>query len=69
MTNTDYKKYEITSRKCKLEIGDLVTQETVIGSHHATDLPIRAEFNGQVATIYFNPMHDSLMVLIVSNNN
>jgi hypothetical protein len=68
MVNTQYKKYEINSRRCRLEIGDPVTPETVIGLHHATDLPIRAGLNGQVAAIYFNPMHDSFMVLAVSDN-
>jgi hypothetical protein len=69
MIKDEYKKYELAPGKCKLKIGKSVTPGTVIGRHHVTNLPVRSELHGQVATIFFNPMHDSYIVLIVSNNN
>jgi hypothetical protein len=65
----EHRKYEVDSKRCNLEIGDLVTPETIIGLHHGTGQPVRADLNGQVATIYFNPMHDSLMILAVSKSD
>jgi hypothetical protein len=66
--NFDYRKYEVDCRGCNLEIGDPVGQETIIGWHYRTGLPVEAGLNGQVATIHFNPMHDSLMILVVSRD-
>jgi hypothetical protein len=67
--NFDYRKYEVGYRGCSLEIGDPVSQETIIGWHYRTCLPVKAGINGQVATIHFNPMHDSLMILVVAREN
>jgi hypothetical protein len=60
-----YRKYEVDAQTCLLETGDRVTPETIIGFYPKTNLPVRAEFEGQVATVYFNPMHDSLMITAV----
>ena len=65
MCGTEYRKYEVDSR-CSLDIGDLVTTDSIIGLHHETGIPVRAGLDGRVATIYFNPIHDSLMILAVS---
>jgi hypothetical protein len=65
----DYRKYEIDSKRCNLGIYDPVTPETIIGWHYASGQPVRAGLSGHIATIYFNPMHDSFMVLAVSGSN
>jgi hypothetical protein len=65
----DYRKYEIDSKRCNLGICDLVNPETIIGWHYASGQPVRAGLFGHIATIYFNPMHDSFMVLAVSGSN
>jgi hypothetical protein len=70
--STEYRKYEVNIKQCNLDIFDTVTPETVIGCHYESGKPVKAGFRGQVATIYFNPMHDSLMVMVVaavSRNN
>jgi hypothetical protein len=64
-----YKKYEVDVRRCHLRTGETVTPETIIGWHHETSQPVMADLYGQVATIYFNPMHNSLMIMAVSGNN
>jgi hypothetical protein len=61
-----YRKYEVRSQQFRVGIGDAVYADTVIGTHHATGEPVRANFVGQVGAIYFNPMHDSFMVLAVA---
>ena len=65
----EYKKYEVDYKRCNLEIGDMVWPETIVGLHPQTGQPVRAALNGQVATIYFNPMHDSLMIMAISRND
>jgi hypothetical protein len=67
--SVEYRKYEIDSKRCNLEICDPVTPETIIGWHYANGQPVRAGLFGYIATIYFNPMHDSFMILAVSGNN
>lgn len=66
MNSTQYEKYEVDSRRFRLDVGELVAPETVIGVHHETGRPVKAGLHGRVATVYFNPMHDSLMVMAVS---
>ncbi len=66
MDTLTHKKYELDSRRCRLEIGDLVGPDTIIGIDHATGELVRAGLRGHVASVYFNPMHDSLMVLAIS---
>ena len=68
MNITQYQKYEVDSRGFELGIGAPVAPETLIGHHHETGRPVKAGLHGRVATVYFNPMHDSLMVLAVSSN-
>jgi hypothetical protein len=65
----DYRKYEIDSKRCNLNICDPVTPETIIGWHYDNGQPVRAGLFGHIATIYFNPMHDSFMILAVSGSN
>ncbi len=60
-----YEKYEVDSQKCRLDIGDLLVPETVVGLDRNTGLPVKAGLYGRVATMYFNPMNDSVMVLAV----
>ncbi len=65
----NYKKYEVDIRRCQLNVGESLTPETIIGRHHETGQPVAAGLYGRVATIYFNPMHDSFMIMVVSRNN
>jgi hypothetical protein len=67
--SVEYRKYEIDSKRCNLEICAPVTPETIIGWHYASGQPVRAGLFGHIATIYFNPMHDSFMILAVSGNS
>ena len=67
--DVEYRKYEVGLIGCNLETGALVTPETIVGFHHKTGLPVNAGFQGQVATIYYNPMHNSLMIMALSGNN
>jgi hypothetical protein len=60
--SVEYRRYEVDSRRFNLEITDPVTPETLIGWHHKTGQPVMAGIYGQIATIYFNPMHNSLMI-------
>ena len=62
---TEYRKFEVGYRRCNVKVNDTVTPDMVIGHHYKSGQPMRSDFNGQVATIYFNPMHDSLMVMVV----
>jgi hypothetical protein len=62
--SVDYRKYEFDRRRFNLQIADLVTPETIIGWHYKSGQPVKVNFYGYIATIYFNPMHDSLMVMI-----
>jgi hypothetical protein len=62
---TSYRKYEVDSKSCKVELGESVSPETVIGRHFASGQPVQAGIFGQIAAIYFNPMHDSLLILAV----
>ena len=58
-------KFEVKRRSCRLQVNEKVTPNTVVGRHYRTGQETRACCYGQVATIYFNPMHDSLMVMII----
>ena len=64
--STGYRKYEVDSRWFNLEMFDTVTPETIIGWHYASGQLVRAELHGHIGSIYFNPMHDSLMVMVIS---
>jgi hypothetical protein len=50
-------------------VGESVTPETIVGAHHASGQILKAGLYGQVATMYFNPMHDSFMVMIIDHEN
>jgi len=67
--NTGYRKYEVDSRFSHLEIYDIVTPETIIGWHYKSGQPVRAGIHGHIASVYFNLMNSSLMVLAVSASN
>ncbi len=60
-----YRKFEVGCVTCNLEINDQVTPETIVGRHYQTGQIISASCYGQVATIFFNPMHASLMITII----
>ncbi len=62
----NYEKYEVDSRRCGLDVGDLLIPETIVGHHHKSGLPVKAGLYGRVATMYFNPMNDSVLILAVS---
>lgn len=61
----DHRKFEVQRRNYRLALGEKVTPETVIGKDCRTRENLKAGCYGQVATAYFNPMHDSLMVMII----
>ncbi len=61
-----YSKYEVKVQGCKIAVNDLVTPQTVIGQHYQTRQKIKATGYGQVATVFYNPMHDSLMIMIIN---
>jgi len=65
--NNRYKKYEIDSRNCNIDIFDKVTPDNVIGSHYANGRQVTSDFAGQVASMFYNPMHDSMLILIVED--
>jgi hypothetical protein len=65
--SAEYRKYEVDSSRCALEICDLVTPETTIGWHYSSDQLIRAGLHGHVATIYYNPMHNSLIITVTTS--
>ena len=68
MNITQYQKYEVDSRRFQLGIGEPVAPETLIGHHHETGRPVKAGLHGMVATVYYNPMHDSLIITAVSSS-
>lgn len=61
-----FRKFEVDASQCGLQIGDIVVPETVVGRDYRTEKPVPAGIFGQVATIYFNPAHHSLMIMIYS---
>lgn len=62
--SVDYRKYEVDCKRFNLLLADLVTPETIVGWHYNSGQLIKANCYGYVATIYFNPRHDSFMVMI-----
>ena len=64
---TGYCKFWVESLSCRFKINDQVTPETIVGRHPITGKEMKASIHGHVATIFFNPMHDSLMIMIVAN--
>ncbi len=67
--NTEYRKYEVDFETCSIAETDIVTPDTLIGYHHHNGEPVKAGFYGYVASMFFNPMHNSLMILAISFNN
>ncbi len=61
-----YRKYEVAYNTCRLVRGDLVTPRAVIGRHYRTGETVRAALYGHIASIYYNPMHESLMIMAVA---
>ena len=62
----NYRKYEVNSELFRLDVLDKVNPETVIGHHYQSGHPVQAGLHGQIASIYFNPMHNSYLVMAVS---
>jgi hypothetical protein len=62
-----YCKFWVETLSCRFKINDQVNPETIVGRHPVTGREMKASIYGHVATIFFNPMHDSLMIMIVAN--
>ena len=67
--NNSYKKYEVDSKNCNLEIFERVTPETIIGCNYADGRCVNSGLTGQVASMFYNPMHNSMLVLVVADEN
>ena len=65
---TGHRKFEVQRRNYRLVIGEKVTPETIIGKDYHTQENLTAGCYGKVATAYFNPMHDSLMIMVIVTN-
>lgn len=66
LENKEYRKYEVDFETCTIEENDMVTPETLVGYRHQDGKPVRAGLYGYIASIFFNPMHNSLMVLALA---
>lgn len=62
-----YRKFWVESLSCRFKINDRVTPETIVGRHPLSGEEMKASLHGRVATIFFNPMHDSLMIMVVAH--
>jgi hypothetical protein len=63
-----FRKYEIGVESCNVGLHDPVAPETIIGRHFNSGLPVRAGLHGRIATMYFNPAHDSLLIMAVADS-
>jgi hypothetical protein len=61
-----YRKYEVDSDTFNLDLYDVVVPDSIIGYHHKNGKLVKAGLQGKIATIYFNPMNDSLIITVVS---
>jgi hypothetical protein len=59
-------KFEIDATECHLQIGDLVTPETIVGRNFETGETVMAGCYGRVESINFNAANHTLLVLIQS---
>jgi hypothetical protein len=64
-----YTRYQVYSYGYQCKIGDIVQPGMTIGLHYKTRQPVKANFNGKIATKYYNPMYDSYMIMVVSDNS
>ena len=60
-----YKKYEVDRESCILKLGDTVYPESLLGLHPISRQPVKAQMTGKIATMHFNPMNASLMIMII----
>lgn len=67
-SQTRYRKYEVDRESCILKIGDLVYPHSLVGFHPITRQPIKAQITGKIATMHFNPMNLSLMIMAICHD-
>lgn len=61
-----YRRYEVDTRGFSLDLCDVVEPETVVGHECSSGNPVKAGLSGRIATVYYNPMNDSFIVLAVA---
>ena len=59
-----FRTYEIDAFDCELFESDRISPGHEIGIDIRSGLPVVIDFWGQVATIYYNPMNHSYLVMI-----
>jgi hypothetical protein len=59
-----FRTYEIDANDCELFEGDRLAPGQDIGTDIRSGMAICVDFWGQVATLYYNPMNDSFLVMI-----
>jgi|WetSurMetagenome_2_1015567.scaffolds.fasta_scaffold651115_1 hypothetical protein len=59
-----FKTYEIDANDCELFEGERLVPGQEIGTDIRSGMAICIDFWGQVATVYYNPMNDSFLVMI-----
>ena len=59
-----FRTYEIDANDCELYEGDRLAPGQEIGTDIRSGTAIYMDFWGQVATVYYNPMNDSFLVMI-----
>jgi hypothetical protein len=59
-----FRTYEIDANDCELFEGDRLPLGHEIGTDIRSGMPTYLDFWGQVATVYYNPMNDSFLVMI-----
>jgi hypothetical protein len=69
MREMGHRKFEVKRKNYRLIIGEKVHPDTIIGRDYRTEENLKAGCHGCVATVYFNPMHDSLMVMIIETSD
>ena len=64
-----YKTYHVAADEFELDEGDRIRPGSEIGVDANSGAPIYADYWGSVATVYYNPMSHSLLVMIYKENN
>jgi hypothetical protein len=64
-----YCKFWVESLSCRFTLNDHVAPETIVGRHPISGQEMKAGLQGHVATIFFNPRHESLMIMIVADTS
>jgi len=61
---TGYRRYEVYPEACIISMLEKVTPDTIIGCNYEDGQLVISELNGQVTAMYYNPVHDSMLVTI-----